>query len=610
LRVRIVALLAVRNEERFVGNAIRHLAQQGVESYVIDNESTDRTREIVESLRGQGVGGVEVMPYRGVFEWGTILRRKEHLHCELGAHWYIHHDADMILQAPNPYRTLAEGIAAVDRAGDNAIDFDEFLFQPTGPDSDHDHDRYHEEMQHYVYYAPMPRFRVIAWKNLGHRVWLDGGGHWVSFHGRRIHPEPFVLRHYLALSAAHALRKYGGRRYLVRELRDEWHGKRATLRAETLAYPDPRHLRLMSADNTWDRSCPLREEPLFARAEPPSALLPRTVRVADAVRRQGERLMRRHPSIRFLLRRRRYPDNRVPLLPPRDSQPRLHNVLVLGSGRSGTSMVAALFRNSGYFMGFDMLGPSTANVHGYYEDTGITEINNLLLRWMLPWWMMQLLPGLVPAAHRDARALWLAAPRRVRSLGTPIAPLVRLLDAYARRQPFCYKDPRFSVTLPVWEQFVPCGTRRIVVFRDPDQTVDSILRDACETYDPPLRISPRWAYESWWRNYSRLLHLADAGGPAIFVHYDDVTSGAALPLLAAFTNAAIDTGEIDDSVSRSARVERQGSAAARCRQLYERLRARSLADLARCRDAEWREDGAAKRLPALPPAGADRAKQP
>jgi glycosyltransferase involved in cell wall biosynthesis len=581
--VRIVALIAAFNEERFIGNALRHLVEQGCEVYVIDNQSTDATREIVESFRGRGVCGVEVLPRRGTFDWAAIVRRKEQLHLELAGDWYIHHDADTIVQAPKPHRTLAEGLAAVDRAGDNAVNFDEFLFMPTGPDDDHDDERYVERMRQYVYLAQEPRFRINAWKNFGQRIRLEDGGHRVAFAGSRLHPEPFILRHYIALSPAHAARKYGQRVFRHYEVLRGWHGKRSTLRADNLAYPDPATLRTVTDDNTWDRSAPVREEPLLANAPDPALWRRKIVRRVMLHRRRVARVARRVPGLWSFIDPSGYPQNRVALKPGALADGALRNVLVLGSGRSGTSMVTALFRNSGYFMGFDLLGGSPANLHGYYEDTGITEINNLLLRWMLHWPWARFIPGVVPAAHRDPRSLWLAAPRRRRTRGELMNPLVRLMDAYARRQPFCYKDPRFSVTLPLWERFLPIGTRRIVVFRDPDQTVDSILRDVRETYDPPLPISARWAYTAWLRNYSRLLESVDRGGPAVFARYEDVVSGAALPMLAKHTNAEIDAGQVDQSASRAESVRRNLRVASRCRELHLRLCRRADDDLERHR---------------------------
>jgi glycosyltransferase involved in cell wall biosynthesis len=582
--VRIIALLGVRNEARFIANAIRHLHAEGVQSYVIDNESGDGTREIAASLRNEGVVGVEVLPWDGALNWAAILRRKQQLHGELGAHWYIHHDADMLLHAPAPYRTLADGIAAVDRAGDTAVDFDEFVFMPRGPADDHDHERYLETMRFYFHLAVMPEFRVIAWKNLGQPVdLLSMAGHRVLFEGRRIHPTRFILRHYLALSEAHIVRKYCTRRYRWQEMLRGWHGRRVTLRRADIGYPDPADLRELAPDNTWDRSRPLVEEPLFARAHLPLLKRPAVTRAAWAVRRQVRRVEARVP----LVARLRQPGDhghwrRAVLLPTDDAltgRPQ-RNLLVLGSGRSGTSMVAALFRNAGYFMGFDLLGPSRANLYGYFEDTGVTEINNLLLRRLLHWRLARLLPGLVPAAHRNPRSLWLAAPRRLPPAREPILPLVRLMSSYARKQPFCYKDPRFSVTLPLWERFLPAATGRIVVFRDPDQTADSILRDVRETYRPPLPISARWAYTAWYRGYARLLAGVERGGPAVFVHYDDVASGAALPALAAFSNARIDATQVDRSVSRAEATPSRLAIAARCRELYGALRERARRDLA------------------------------
>ena len=164
-------------------------------------------------------------------------------------------------------------------------------------------------------------------------------------------------------------------------------------------------MKTLSPDGTWDRSDPVREEPLFARAPPP----PRAIlasHYADTLRACAAGALVRMPALKRLSGRRIATDHRVALLPPRDPTRPLHNVLILGSGRSGTSMVAGLFRDSGYYLGFDLLAASAANPYGYFEDTGITEINNLLLRWMLGWGRQPHLPGLSPAARRISRASW------------------------------------------------------------------------------------------------------------------------------------------------------------------------------------------------------------
>jgi hypothetical protein len=72
--MRIVAILAAYNEARFIQQVIRHLASQGVETYLIDHSSTDGTLELARTLTGQGLMGWEVMPRTGVFCMERIAR--------------------------------------------------------------------------------------------------------------------------------------------------------------------------------------------------------------------------------------------------------------------------------------------------------------------------------------------------------------------------------------------------------------------------------------------------------------------------------------------------------------------------------------------------------
>ncbi|HMB42789.1 MAG TPA: glycosyltransferase family A protein, partial [Luteimonas sp.] len=45
---RVIAVLAVRNEERFLAACLENLFRQGVQVYLCDNQSTDRTVEVAE----------------------------------------------------------------------------------------------------------------------------------------------------------------------------------------------------------------------------------------------------------------------------------------------------------------------------------------------------------------------------------------------------------------------------------------------------------------------------------------------------------------------------------------------------------------------------------
>ena len=116
--MRVVALLATYNEERFVAGCIEHLRRQGIETYPIDNESTDGTIEIAG---GFDLAGFETAPRSGVYAWRPLLERKEALAATLAADWFVHLDADEIRLSPRSGVTLAEAIAEVDALGYNAV---------------------------------------------------------------------------------------------------------------------------------------------------------------------------------------------------------------------------------------------------------------------------------------------------------------------------------------------------------------------------------------------------------------------------------------------------------------------------------------------------------
>lgn len=264
--MRIVALLALRNEALYLGRCLEHLAGQGIETCVIDNGSTDASRAIAESYRGRGVMEIVDYPYPGYYDWAGLLRMKEDLASTIRADWFIHHDADEIHEAPRPWSTLAEGFAAVDREGYNAVNFDEFVFFPTRDEDDFEGKDYVAAMQHYYFFEPRTWHRVKAWKNAGVRVDLvTEGGHRVGFTDQRIAPTPFILRHYIALSPGHFLRKYRQERFYSKHEVEErgWHGWRAGLEPQRFRLPDASEMKTVR-DGFWDRSDPARAHRFLA----------------------------------------------------------------------------------------------------------------------------------------------------------------------------------------------------------------------------------------------------------------------------------------------------------------------------------------------------------
>jgi len=270
--MRVVALLATHNAERFVGGCIEHLVRHGVETYVIDNESTDATVETVERFRSRGLAGLETAPRQGAFALRTLLARKEALAATLAADWFIHLDADEIRLPPRSSVTLAEAIAEVDALGYNAINFQEFTFVPTQEAPDHDHPRFRETMRHYYPYLPEHPNRLNAWKRQDAPVDLTSrGGHRIDFVGLAPYPDSFPMRHYLYLSVSHAISKYVERVYDPAAVESGWSRRRAALTADSVTLLSGVELRESSSDDDLDPSDPWLEHPLFrSSGSPPS----------------------------------------------------------------------------------------------------------------------------------------------------------------------------------------------------------------------------------------------------------------------------------------------------------------------------------------------------
>jgi len=255
--LRIVAILAVRNERRYIAPQLRHLVEQGLEVYLLDDASTDDTVRLAEPFLGRGLIAIESMERDGVFRWARVLAHKERVAASLDADWFLHLDPDEWRLPPAPGSTLAEAIGRADAEGYNAVEFREFVFLPTREHPDHDHPHFRATMRWYYPFHPRPHQRLNAWKRQPGPVDLQSlAGHEVLFPGRRPYPRPFVMRHYVFLSVAHAIETYVHRRYDPDELARGWHVTRAQLRPETIRLPGERDLRIERPGVPLDASDP------------------------------------------------------------------------------------------------------------------------------------------------------------------------------------------------------------------------------------------------------------------------------------------------------------------------------------------------------------------
>ena len=218
-----------------------------------------------------------------------------------------------------------------------------------------------------------------------------------------------------------------------------------------------------------------------------------------------------------------------------------HDVIVLGCGRSGTSLVAGLLASAGYFMGPRLHPPREANPTGFFEGEVVKDVNEALL------------DPLVEAdgrTHRGSRWLETLSP----SASVP-APDDATADAIRRlvlRRPFAFKDPRFCYTLPAWRPFLPPRTAFICVFREPGRTVTSLLRERNEApWLRDVRLDTVDAEGLWVAMYRRVLDEHRHAGDWLFVHYDQVLAGSGVARLGQHVGARLDPTVVRADLKRS-----------------------------------------------------------
>jgi hypothetical protein len=246
------------------------------------------------------------------------------------------------------------------------------------------------------------------------------------------------------------------------------------------------------------------------------------------------------------------------------------NCLILGSGRSGTSMAAGILAKAGYFMGEEIWPANEGNPKGQFEDREVNQINDQLIASVSskspPHVLRRLFYGDAPVLG-DLQH-WVAVLRP--GVPIPCAPAMSgRIAAVTAHQPFCLKDPRFSYTLPAWRPHIG-DALLLCVFRDPSVTASSIVRE-CNTADymKPLGVDARWGLKVWEAMYRYILEVDyPQGGDWLFVHYDQLLDHSADAELEHRLGVRIDREFAAAELNRS----RPGAAVPRrMARLYDRL---------------------------------------
>ncbi len=258
--VRVIGLLNVFNEARYLPTFLDHMASQKIEVYLIDHQSTDHTRELAEERLGRSVVGIETFQRKEKIDYIAMLRRKEELAQELDADWFVNVDPDEFRLPPAGRGTLQDWFTRLDRAGWNAVNFQEYTFIPWAEEPAHSPETFLQTMRWYYPFLPASPHRLNAWKKQDRPVDLvQDCGHIVRFDGICPYPESFIMRHYPVLSFEHACEKYGGRVYPNIEMKRGWHGWRHGFSSDFLRLPSYREMRFYVSDQQLDSSEPLKK---------------------------------------------------------------------------------------------------------------------------------------------------------------------------------------------------------------------------------------------------------------------------------------------------------------------------------------------------------------
>jgi glycosyltransferase involved in cell wall biosynthesis len=250
--LRIVAILAIRNEQACLANCLKYLVENEIEFAIIDNGSTDGSDAILREPRfSPWLVAHRFQPFDGVFDLKQLLMMKQEIIRTIDADWVIHLDADEIMHPYRPGESLRAGITRLDSEGWDVINYDEFVFLPI--------DRAYvtdcEDMQplrYYYFFESENRTLMRAWGKDTGLSNVEFAGHKLSGGEFRIAPESFVLRHYIFRDQEHAFTKYLHRRHKPENAARGWHFNRHNQPVAKFAFPAPASLHCLQFPEARD----------------------------------------------------------------------------------------------------------------------------------------------------------------------------------------------------------------------------------------------------------------------------------------------------------------------------------------------------------------------
>ena len=150
---------------------------------------------------------------------------------------------------------------------------------------------------------------------------------------------------------------------------------------------------------------------------------------------------------------------------PQNLTPGREVIVVLGVGRSGTSLAMQALETLGVRVSENMIPPNVSNPKGFYEDADIVAIHKHLLNTLTPNPSMPLREG------------WLNTPEAKQAL----AQLKVLVETQVETEaaPWAFKDPRTATFLPLWIRLfnqLKIVPRFVLAIRRPEAIIESFAQ--------------------------------------------------------------------------------------------------------------------------------------
>lgn len=183
-------------------------------------------------------------------------------------------------------------------------------------------------------------------------------------------------------------------------------------------------------------------------------------------------------------------------------------VFVLGMHRSGTSAMAGTLRLLGLELGEDLMEAQADNIKGFFEHKEVVKINDeILAKHARKWDSMFILP-----IHWEKSAVLQPYKKRIQRL---------FWDSLGDSPLILIKDPRLSLTLPIWQEVLDAiGIRHsyVILLRHPLEISQSLAkRDLISTEKTLLM----------WTHAMFAMEKATRHLPRTFVHFENLLADPA-----------------------------------------------------------------------------------